>query len=133
VWLVGHSLGGYLSLMAAARTPAWRGVLLLDAPVVGGWRATALAWPNARSWSARYHPARSAANGATNGPTPQPRWHTFRAQTGVRRWDPQVLADYIAHGTHDVAWWTAKRSACCALTRDVETAIYNTLPHNGAC
>ena len=42
-FLVGHSLGGFLSLMAAARQPALaRGVVLLDSPVLGGWRATTL-------------------------------------------------------------------------------------------
>ena len=42
-FLVGHSLGGFLSLMAAARAPELaRGVLLLDAPILGGWRATTL-------------------------------------------------------------------------------------------
>jgi len=44
-FLVGHSLGGFLSLMCAARNPALggqpvRGVLLLDSPILGGWRAT---------------------------------------------------------------------------------------------
>jgi pimeloyl-ACP methyl ester carboxylesterase len=43
VFLVGHSLGGLLSLMAAARAPQLvRGVLLVDSPVLGGWRATTL-------------------------------------------------------------------------------------------
>jgi len=41
-FLVGHSLGGYLSIMAAARRPELaRGVLLLDSPLVGGWKAGA--------------------------------------------------------------------------------------------
>jgi pimeloyl-ACP methyl ester carboxylesterase len=39
-FLIGHSLGGLLSLMAASRAPEIaRGVLMLDAPVVGGWQA----------------------------------------------------------------------------------------------
>ena len=39
-WLVGHSLGGFLSLMAAARHPELaRGVLLIDSPILGGWRS----------------------------------------------------------------------------------------------
>src|SRR5665647_3817883 len=42
-FLVGHSLGGLLSLMAAARAPQLvRGVLLVDSPILGGWRATTL-------------------------------------------------------------------------------------------
>ena len=42
-WLVGHSLGGFLSLMCAARHPALAsGVLLLDSPLLGGWKAHAL-------------------------------------------------------------------------------------------
>jgi pimeloyl-ACP methyl ester carboxylesterase len=40
VFLVGHSLGGFLSLMAAARHPELAcGVLLIDSPILGGWRA----------------------------------------------------------------------------------------------
>ena len=40
VVLVGHSMGGYLSLLAASRQPAAvSAVVLLDAPIVAGWRA----------------------------------------------------------------------------------------------
>ena len=43
VFLVGHSLGGFLSLMCAARHPHLaKGVLLIDSPLLGGWKATAL-------------------------------------------------------------------------------------------
>src|SRR6478735_5803055 len=43
VFLVGHSLGGFLSLMCAARHPELaRGVVLIDSPLLGGWKATAL-------------------------------------------------------------------------------------------
>lgn len=42
-FLVGHSLGGILSLMCAARHPELaRGVVLIDSPVLGGWKATTL-------------------------------------------------------------------------------------------
>ena len=40
VMLVGHSLGGMLSLLAASRRPDLaHGLLMLDSPVVSGWRA----------------------------------------------------------------------------------------------
>ena len=37
LWLVGHSLGGYLSVLAAARLDRpVAGVVLLDSPLIGG-------------------------------------------------------------------------------------------------
>ncbi|MDB5932391.1 MAG: hypothetical protein JWR60_4098, partial [Polaromonas sp.] len=46
-FLAGHSLGGFLSLMCAASNPVLggqkvAGVLMLDSPILGGWRAKAL-------------------------------------------------------------------------------------------
>jgi pimeloyl-ACP methyl ester carboxylesterase len=41
--LLGHSLGGILSLMCAAQRPELaRAVVMLDSPVLGGWRASAV-------------------------------------------------------------------------------------------
>jgi pimeloyl-ACP methyl ester carboxylesterase len=40
-----------------------------------------------------------------------------------------VLRDYIAHATHDEAIAQGTRRVL-SFERDVETAIYNTLPHN---
>jgi pimeloyl-ACP methyl ester carboxylesterase len=45
-------------------------------------------------------------------------------------WHPQVLADYIAHGTEDAALPDGSTHRVLRFDRDVETAIYNTLPHN---
>ena len=42
-YLVGHSLGGFVSVMTAAKYPELaRGVLMLDSPLISGWRATTL-------------------------------------------------------------------------------------------
>ena len=55
VWLVGHSLGGYISLMAAAQNPQLtHGVILLDSPTFGGWRAGALGLIQTTRPSRRY-------------------------------------------------------------------------------
>ena len=51
VWLVGHSLGGILSLMLAVKRPEFtKGLVLIDAPLLSG--------PQ-RSKSSRAHPFRA--------------------------------------------------------------------------
>jgi pimeloyl-ACP methyl ester carboxylesterase len=129
-FLVGHSLGGFLSLMCAARNPVLggqpvRGVLLIDSPILGGWRAAAL------SVAKRAQLVGSISPGAIS----RKRRHQwlgqaevlahFRSKKAFARWDEQVLRDYIEHGTHD-----AGGQRLLSFDRDVETAIYNTLPDN---
>ncbi|HEU4460145.1 MAG TPA: alpha/beta fold hydrolase, partial [Methylibium sp.] len=47
--LVGHSLGGFLGLMLALERPELaRGIVLLDSPVIAGWRARVLRWAQER-------------------------------------------------------------------------------------
>jgi pimeloyl-ACP methyl ester carboxylesterase len=129
-FLVGHSLGGFLSLMCAASHPELggqpvRGVLMIDSPVLGGWRATAL------SVAKRAQLVGSISPGAISRKRRQ-QWlgrdevlAHFRSKKAFARWDEQVLRDYIEHGTHDA---TGQR--LLSFDRDVETAIYNTLPDN---
>ncbi len=129
-FLVGHSLGGFLSLMCAARNPALggqpvRGVLLLDSPILGGWRAAAL------SVAKRAQLVGFISPGAISRKRRQ-QWlgrdevlAHFRSKKVFAHWDEQVLRDYIEHGTHDAAG-----QRVLSFDRDVETAIYNTLPHN---
>lgn len=134
VFLVGHSLGGFLSLMCAARNPELggqpvRGVLLIDSPILGGWRAAAL------SVAKRAQLVGSISPGAVS----RKRRHQwldqaevlahFRSKKAFAQWDEQVLLDYIEYGTHD-AQGEGDNQRMLSFDRDVETAIYNTLPHN---
>ena len=48
----------------------------------------------------------------------------MRTKKSFARWDPQVLQDYIDHGTHD-----EEGQRVLSFDRDIETAIYNGLPH----
>ena len=133
-FLVGHSLGGFLSLMCAASHPmlggqAVRGVVLIDSPILGGWRATAL------SVAKRAQLVGSISPGAIS----RKRRHEwlgrdevlahFRSKKAFAKWDEQVLRDYIEHGTHD-AVGQGQSQRLLSFDRDVETAIYNTLPDN---
>jgi len=43
------------------------------------------------------------------------------------KWDPRVLHDYVAHGTHDETAAQGLRRVL-SFDRDIESAIYNGLP-----
>ncbi|TBR77421.1 MAG: alpha/beta hydrolase [Burkholderiaceae bacterium] len=125
-FLVGHSLGGLLSLMAAARHPELaRGVLLIDSPVLGGWRANTLGVIKRTSLVGSVSPGRVSRTRRNSWPDAAAALEHFRHKKAFAQWDPQVLQDYIAHGTHDEG---GKR--VLSFDRAVETAIYNTLPDN---
>ena len=130
VFLVGHSLGGFVSLMAAARAPELAcGVLLLDAPILGGWRATTLGVMKSAQMVESWSPGAVSHKRRNSWPSQEAALEHFRHKKAFAKWDPQVLLDYIAHGTHDEVHGTETKRVL-SFDRAVETAIYNTLPHN---
>jgi len=125
-FLVGHSLGGFLSVMAAARHPELaRGVLLLDSPLLGGWRATTLGMIKTTQMVGSVSPGAISRRRRNTWPDATAALEYFRHKKAFARWDPQVLQDYIDHGTHD-----EDGQRVLSFDRDTETAIYNTLPDN---
>ena len=130
VYLVGHSLGGFISLMAAARAPELaRGVLLIDSPVLGGWRATTLGVMKSTQMVASWSPGAVSRKRRNSWPSQEAALAHFQHKKAFAKWDPQVLEDYIAHGTHDEVH-AGETKRVLSFDRAVETAIYNTLPHN---
>jgi pimeloyl-ACP methyl ester carboxylesterase len=135
-FLVGHSLGGFLSLMCAARHPLLgglpvKGVVLLDAPVLGGWRATALSVAKRAMVVGSFSPGAVSSKRKQLWPSRDEAWTHFSSKKMFARWDPQVLHDYIDHGTHDAAPGSSHAGLReLSFDRAVETAIYNTLPDN---
>jgi pimeloyl-ACP methyl ester carboxylesterase len=125
-FLVGHSLGGLLSLMCAIKHPQLaRGVLLLDSPILGGWKATTVGLAKKTSLMGSISPGRVSQSRRAHWPDKAAALAHFAHKKAFAKWDPQVLADYIAYGTE--AW---EGQQVLAFDRSVETAIYNTLPHN---
>jgi pimeloyl-ACP methyl ester carboxylesterase len=126
-WLVGHSLGGFLSIMCAARHPALaQGVLLLDSPLLGGWKAKALGAIKKTQLVGSISPGAVSRKRRHRWPTQADALEHFRHKKAFAAWDPQVLQDYIAHGTHD----DGDGHRVLGFDRDIETLIYNTLPDN---
>ena len=125
-FLVGHSLGGYLSVMAAARHPELaRGVLLLDSPLMGGWKAGAVGMAKQVQVIGALTPGRISRARRNTWPSRQEALEHFRRKKAFSHWQPEVLEDYIASGLTDQAG-----GCTLAFDRKVETQIYNTLPHN---
>jgi pimeloyl-ACP methyl ester carboxylesterase len=125
-FLVGHSLGGFLSLMCAARHPELtKGVLLIDSPLLGGWKATALGAMKTTQLVGSVSPGRVSRRRKNRWPTVEAAFEHFRHKKAFAHWHEQVLHDYVTHCTHDDGG-----ERVLSFDRDVETAIYNTLPHN---
>lgn len=134
LYLVGHSMGGFLSLMCAALHPvlagqAVAGVVVLDSPLLGGWRARTLQMIKHSQLIGALSPGQVSRKRRNSWPSAEEALAHFSHKRAFQHWHPQALQDYIEHGTHDES--TAHGShRVLRFDRDVETQIYNTLPHN---
>lgn len=124
--LVGHSLGGMLSAMAARRHPELvRCVVMLDSPVVAGWRAAAWRVAKWHGLASKLSPARFSEKRRNVWPSVQAAFEHFIAKPMFASWAPGVLDDYLRHGLAPHPEGVQLR-----FSREVETRIYNTLPHH---
>jgi pimeloyl-ACP methyl ester carboxylesterase len=126
VILVGHSLGGMLSLMVAHKRPDLvRCVVMLDAPVVGGWRA--FAWRMIKLLGRAYvvPPAKFSIRRRNVWPSVDAAYQHFAAKDLFAAWAPGVLGDYMDSGLKPHPEGVQLR-----FTRENETAVYATLPHH---
>jgi len=124
--LVGHSLGGMLSMMAARQRPELvRCVVMLDSPVVAGWRALLWRFAKLRGWAWRFSPARFSERRRNVWPDAQAAYRHFESKPLFQTWAPGVLSDYLEHGLAPHPEGVQLR-----FSREVETQIYITLPHD---
>lgn len=129
VILVGHSMGGMLSLMAAkARPDLVRAVVLLDAPVVAGWRAALVKLARGSKLGDTFSPASGSVKRRYLWPDAKAAYDHFISKDIFARWAPGVLQDYIDHG-----FVPHPEGVTLRFTRETETAVYRGLPdHIGA-
>ncbi|MSQ65255.1 MAG: alpha/beta hydrolase [Limnohabitans sp.] len=130
VVLVGHSLGGMLSLMLAAQFPQLaHAVVMVDAPALSGLQAKALQLSKTLSLTKKFSPGVISQKRRNT-------WHSveevhahFASKKVFARWDPQVLSDYVLHGTHEEHTADGVMRVL-SFDRSKETRIYNSVPHN---
>ncbi|KIF80860.1 alpha/beta fold hydrolase [Noviherbaspirillum autotrophicum] len=126
VILAGHSMGGMLSLMAAkARPELVRCVVMLDSPVVAGWRALLLGVAKRIGVDKKFSPAQFSENRRHLWPDADAAYRHYASKAMFAAWPPQVLRDYIEHGLKPHPQGVTLR-----FTRETETAVYRSLPHH---
>ena len=126
VILVGHSLGGMLSLMVAAQRPDLvRCVVMLDSPVVAGWRALLLQLLRRSTLAKRFSPARFSEKRRNVWPDAAAAYQHFASKELFAAWAPGVLGDYIQTGLKPHPDGVQLR-----FTRENETQVYRALPHH---
>jgi pimeloyl-ACP methyl ester carboxylesterase len=126
VILCGHSMGGVLALMAARARPGLvRCVLLLDAPLIAGWRALVLRTFKKLRIDTPFSPAHFSKKRRQHWPDAASAYRHYADKPLFSAWPQQVLRDYVQHGLTPHAEGVTLR-----FSRDIETAVYRSLPHH---
>jgi pimeloyl-ACP methyl ester carboxylesterase len=126
-YLVGHSLGGYLSMMLASRQPALAaGVVVLDSPLLHGLGSWSIGLAKRLGQMPMVMPSRIAASRCHQWASRQDAHEHFGAKRKFAAFHPQVLSDYLTHGIDEAA---TQQRATLSFRREVEADIYNCMPH----
>ncbi len=130
LWLVGHSMGGYLSLLAAGQRPRRvRGIIVLDAPIIHGWKSGLIGVAKATGQMTRVSPAAGALKRRDRWPDLGEVRSHFGAKPMFARWHPEMLDDYVRDGTEPDPADTAGTARRLRFRPDIEAEIYSTVPH----
>ncbi|MEO7031526.1 MAG: alpha/beta hydrolase, partial [Herbaspirillum sp.] len=126
VILVGHSMGGMLSLMVACAHPELiRCVVLVDAPVVAGWRAVLLRLAKLTGMDLKFSPAQFSIKRRNHWADAAAAYQHYAVKPMFAAWAPGVLNDYMESGLKPDA-----TGVTLSFTREIETAVYRSLPDN---
>lgn len=126
VILVGHSMGGMLSLMLACAHPELvRCIVLVDAPVVAGWRAVLLRLAKFNGIDQKFSPAQFSVKRRNHWTDADTAYQHYAEKPMFAAWAPGVLNDYMESGLQPDATGVTLR-----FTREIETAVYRSLPDN---
>ena len=127
VILVGHSMGGILSLLAGRKRPDLvRCVVLLDSPIVAGWRASTLRLLKLLRIESKHSPSVASSRRRNAWPDMEAAYQHYAAKAMFAAWPERVLRDYVAHGVEPEPSGGVK----LRFTRETETAVYRTIPHH---
>ena len=125
---VGHSLGGYLTFMAAMQRPElFKAIVLLDAPLISYLKSRGLEMTKRIGIIDRITPAGSTRNRRREWDSEAQALAHFRHRGMFRQFDPECLADYVRHGMVE-----AGGKLRLLFDPEVEYHIYRAVPHHFA-
>jgi pimeloyl-ACP methyl ester carboxylesterase len=122
---VGHSLGGHLTVLAALKRPElFRAIVLLDSPVLGGWRGVLFNFVKRSGLADYVTPAGVTRGRRAAWASSDDAYAHFRDKPAFRDFDPECLRDYVTLGVRPCA-----EGVCLAFDPEVEYRIYRAFPH----
>lgn len=123
---VGHSLGGYLTALAALKRPAlFRAIVLLDSPILDRWRGTVFSMVKRFGLADRVTPAGLTRDRRAVWASSEEAYAHFRSKRAFRDFDPECLRDYATLGMR-----TGPEGVSLAFDPAIEYRIYRTFPHD---
>ena len=125
VFAVGHSLGAYLSFLAAVRRPElFRAIVLLDAPVIGAFKGRALGVVKRLGMVDRFTPAGMTRERRSVWTTREEAKAHFRSKKLFRGFTDECLEHYVRFGLMG-----APGRFRLLIDPEIEYRIYRTIPH----
>jgi len=121
---VGHSLGGYLTALAALKRPAlFRAIILLDSPILGRWRGAVFKMVKRMGLTDRVTPAGVTRDRRAVWASFDEAQAHFRNKRAFRHFDPECLHDYATLGMRPCS-----EGVCLAFDPSIEYRIYRAFP-----
>ena len=123
---VGHSLGGFLTFMAAAARPdLFRAIILLDAPIIGAIKGRLLGATKRFGIVDRVTPAGATRERRAEWASLAEAEQHFRGRKLFRHFAPEALRDYVRYGLVDDG-----KKLRLMIDPAIEYQIYRTVPHD---
>jgi pimeloyl-ACP methyl ester carboxylesterase len=126
--LVGHSMGGYLQMMAAkqiiqknaANADRIKDIVLIDSPFPQGYRQALLAFIQTTGLTHKFGPAPIAAKRRTQWATLDEAKTFFASKKFTQNWAPGVIDDFVNHALTKIK----DRHFTLTIPRETERDIY---------
>jgi pimeloyl-ACP methyl ester carboxylesterase len=125
---VGHSLGGYLTALAALKRPGlFRAIILLDSPILSPWRGKVFGMVKRFGLADRVTPAGLTRDRRAAWASSDEAYAHFRSKRAFRDFDPDCLRDYVTLGMR-----SSPEGVTLAFDPAIEYRIYRAFPHDMA-